>query len=70
MDGSNFLEGERGSLVSIFVLVCARVHACIRACRGKKGALGPLELELQVIVSCATCAENRVQVLCESSRCF
>jgi hypothetical protein len=37
--------------------------------RGQKRASGPLELELQMIVSCCVGAKNQTQVLYRNSKC-
>lgn len=36
------------------------------AYRGQKKVLGPLELELQIVMSCRVRAGNQTQVLCKS----
>lgn len=38
--------------------------------KGATRALGPLELELQTLVSCQVDASNQTLVLCQSTQCF
>lgn len=37
---------------------------------GQKRASGPLELEVQAVVSCHVGASNQTLILCKSSQCF
>lgn len=37
---------------------------------GQKRTLGPLELEIQVVVSCHVGASNQTLILCKSSQSF
>lgn len=53
-----------------YVDMCACVYGYVRATAGTHGGQGPLELELQVIVSCLVGAENQNLVLYKSRECF
>ena len=63
----NYTQGQHSSSYCPFhfYLMCMGVlpHACLRlcvsgSCRGQKRAPGPLELELQTVVSCPVSAGN------------
>jgi hypothetical protein len=45
--------------MDVFALhMCLRITYVLGPCRGQKATLDPLELELQVLVSCHVSAEN------------
>lgn len=45
-------------------------HAHSGAHRGQKRTLDPIELELNITVTCHISAENKIWFLCKSSKCF
>ena len=48
--------------------VCIYMCICLVTHRGQKRALEPLELELQMVVSCYVGARNQTWVLCKNNK--
>lgn len=55
------------------VFVCLHVYVCMTYVTGtfeeQKKVLDPWELELWMAISYHVCAENEIQILCQSNRC-
>lgn len=56
------------------VFICLHVYLCMTYVTGtfeeeQKRVLDPWELELWMVISYHVCAENEIQILCQSNRC-
>lgn len=51
------------------LLVCSCSMCMLNAHGGPKSALDPVELELQMLVSCYVDSEKPTQILCKNNKC-